>query len=59
MIDFLLRMGHEASCEAKFLRMNKGFKSNVKTLLSHTAISASDAFEKIACSLYLSQRSVY
>src|SRR6266851_2001963 len=59
LIDFLPRIGHEASYEAEFLRMNEGFKSNMKTLPTTTAISASDGFEKIACSLNLSQRSVY
>jgi len=59
LIDFLPRIGQEASCEAKLLCLNKRFKSNMKTLLSNTAISASDGFEKIACSLNLSQHSVY
>src|SRR5216684_2198158 len=59
LIDFLPWIGHEASCEAEFLRMNEGFQSNMKTLLSNTAISDSDGFEKIACSLNLSQRTVY
>lgn len=59
LIDVLPGIGHEASCEAVLLRINKGFKSKMKTFLSNTAISASDSFEKIAGSLNLSQRSVY
>src|SRR5580692_10528524 len=58
-LDFLTRIGHEGSGKAEFLRINKGFKSNMKTLLGKAAISASDSFEKIACSLNLCQRSVY
>jgi hypothetical protein len=33
LIDFLPRIGHEASCKTEFFRMNEGFKSNMKTLL--------------------------
>jgi len=59
MVDLLPWIGHESSCEAKFLHTNKGLKSNMKTLLGNTVISVSDALEKIACSLNLSKRSVY
>src|ERR1700694_5994085 len=30
LIDFLPRIGHEASCKTEFFRMNEGFKSNMK-----------------------------
>ncbi len=58
-IDFLLWIGHEASCEIEVLRTNEGFKSNTKTLLSNTSICANNGFEKIACLFNLSQRPVY
>jgi hypothetical protein len=50
-------LGH--SIGEQISRMNERFKRNTKILLSNTAISASDDFEKIACSLNLSQCSVY
>ena len=59
MIYFLPRIGHKGSCEREFLGMNEGFKSNIETLLTKTAIIASDGFEKVACSLKLSEGPVY
>ena len=40
LIDFLPRIGHEASCKTEFFRMNEGFKSNMKTLLREHYIGA-------------------
>jgi hypothetical protein len=53
MFDLLLRIGHEASCEDELFGSDERLKSNTKNLLSETAISISNDFEKIACSLNL------
>jgi hypothetical protein len=59
LLDLFMRIAYKASRKGKLLRVDQGLRSNTKAFLRDTTISIGDDFEKIACSLDLSKRSVY